>query len=288
MWRQFNKFIIRLDSKPGSWEKCIVLFVAHLIDQKRKSSTIKSYLSAIRSVLKTDGQTKLNEDLFLLTSLIKACKLKNDKVKTRLPISKGILKKLVHKTKLHFEGPQTTNQQPYLSLLYQTMFTVAYYGLFRVGEITKGTHPILAKDVQIAFNKKKLLFKLHTSKTHDKGSVSISSTDKTNESNNKSTTHDVAPCPYQLMRKYGKLRGPYKGPQDPFFVFKDGTPVTPDNFRACLKLILEEAGYDPKKFSGHSFRIGRSIDLFKLGLSVETIKKIGRWRSNAVFKYLKC
>ena len=34
---------------------------------------------------------QLHEDLFLITSLTKACKLVNDKVRTKLPVRKDLL-----------------------------------------------------------------------------------------------------------------------------------------------------------------------------------------------------
>ena len=37
----------------------------------------------------------------------------------------------------------------------------------------------------------------------------------------------------------------------------------------------------------HGICAGHACDLLDLGLSVEAIKKIGHWRSNAVYKYLK-
>ena len=46
----------------------------------------------------------------------------------------------------------------------------AYYGLFRIGELTFSEHAVRAKDVHVGTNKKKMLFVLHSSKTHDKGS----------------------------------------------------------------------------------------------------------------------
>ena len=58
--------------------------------KKAKSQTIKSYISAIRVTLKNEG-IKLNEDLFLMNSLMKACKLQNDYIRTRLPIWKPLL-----------------------------------------------------------------------------------------------------------------------------------------------------------------------------------------------------
>ena len=45
------------------------------------------------------------------------------------------------------------DNQPYLLVLYQTMLTMAYYEMFRVGEIATGTHPILAKHIHLAYNK---------------------------------------------------------------------------------------------------------------------------------------
>ena len=69
-------------------------------------------------------------------------------------------------------------------------------------------------------------------------------------------------------------------------MFSDGSPVRPHHMSNCLRQILAEIGQDCTKFNVHSFCTGRSNDLLNLGLSVETIKKLGRWHSNAVFRYL--
>ena len=81
-WRIFNKFFIRLDFKPNNWEERIVLFAAFLIDNKLKSAIVRTYLSAIRAVL-WENNVKLDEDMCLLSSLMRACKLKNDRVNTK-------------------------------------------------------------------------------------------------------------------------------------------------------------------------------------------------------------
>ena len=159
-----------------------------------------------------------------------------------------------------------------------------------MGELTSGSHPILAKDVKIGHNKNKVKCILHSSKTHSKGNypqtVKVCSYKTQKGNTNKPSIASF--CPYELLRKYAHLRGPIKRPQtEPFFVFLDGSPVRPFHMRNCLKLILKQLRYDEKLFSTHSFRIDRSGDLLKLGLSVETIKKLGRWKSNAVFRYLR-
>ena len=89
-WKQFNEFFIRLDRKPKSWEERIILFVGYLVEGSVKSSTIKSYISAIKSVLRADG-VELDEDIYLLTSLTRACRYKNDRIYTRLPIKRNFL-----------------------------------------------------------------------------------------------------------------------------------------------------------------------------------------------------
>ena len=90
IWREFNQFLIRLDRKPQYWEDRVALFCTYLVDKGRKSSTIRSYISAIKKVLKTDGYP-WNDGRVELTALTNACKLINDVVKTRLPINCKLL-----------------------------------------------------------------------------------------------------------------------------------------------------------------------------------------------------
>ena len=90
IWRQFNKFIINLDRKPDLWEDRVTLFVGYLVNKGMQSSTVKSYVSAIKKTLIMDGYI-WNDDLVLVRSLAKACKIVNDSVRTRLPIHIGLL-----------------------------------------------------------------------------------------------------------------------------------------------------------------------------------------------------
>ena len=123
--------------------------------------------------------------------------------------------------------------QPYLLVTYQALFSTAYFGLLRVGELTSGTHPILAKDVHIADNKDKILFVLRYSKTHDQTQhpqmVKISSRKLSRQSSANKKCLDSNYCPYRLSRNYIKIRGPYSthNLQEPFFVFSDHSPITP-------------------------------------------------------------
>ena len=175
--------------------------------------------------------------------------------------------------------------QLYLQKLYRAIFATAYYGMFRIGEITLSPHVIKAINVHIAQNKKKMLFLLRSSKTHGQNvkpqMVKVAASGKTNQLN--------GCCPFQILRDYLKVRKGFVTLEEQFFVLWDRSPVTPINFRTMLKKVISEAGFDNTYYSSHSFRGGRSVDLFNNGISINNIRKLGKWspRSTAVYSYLK-
>ena len=282
MWRHLNKFIINLDSKENLiWEEKTALFGAYLVDSGVQSSTLKSYFSAIKHVLKLDGYA-WDDNKVLLSALIRGCKLENDKVKTRLPIQKRLLELLLFEVKRMYNG--TGTQQPYLASLYQAIFALAYYGMLRVGELAQGAHTVKACNMHIGNNKDKILIVLYTSKTHGIESrpqkVKISAIPKKN-------SEKRFFCPFKTLTKYVRWRGNYQDESEQFFVFRDKSPVQPHHIRTVLRDLLDNIGLDNKLYDVHSFRIGRTSDLAKFGYNIETIKQMGRWRSNAVYRYIK-
>ena len=101
IWRQFNQFIIKLDKKPKTWEERVALYGAFLVQTGIQSSTLKSYVSAIKCILRSDNYDWC-DDRLSLTILTRACKLKNDRVRTRLPIQLGLLEILLHEMERYF------------------------------------------------------------------------------------------------------------------------------------------------------------------------------------------
>ena len=280
IWRQFNNFIIRLDRKPVSWEDGASLFGAHLVEVKKlQSQTVRSYISAIKGILVDDGYN-WDDNKVLLSTLTKACKLINDQVRTRLPIQKGLLEVILFEIQRDFRK----NNQHYLEILYKTIFCVAYYRMFRIGELTTGKHPVKARDVHVAKNKQKLLFVLYSSKTHNLGSrpqkIKITS-------NNSKKERKCFFCPFELTRQYLQLRGDYQDETEPFFIFRDQQPVTPQHCRKVLKSALLAVNLNPKLYSCHGMRAGHASDLILQKKSISFVKMAGRWRSNIVFKYIR-
>ena len=191
---------MRLDEKPQHWEDRIVLFAGHLTHKNRKSTTVKSYISAIKAVL-TNHDIEINEDQCLLGSLTRACRINRDKLTIRLPIQKQLLNTLLKKTHEYFMN----RGQVYLATLYKVLFATAYYGLFRIGELTESEHCVKVCDVQVATNKEKMLFILRSSKTHCRADLPQMITITKLQTNNKSTLNQIY-CPYKLLCNYSTSR----------------------------------------------------------------------------------
>ena len=253
------------------------MYAASLVEDGIQSSTLKSYISAIHAILKADNY-RWNDGCIELTTVTKACRIRNDRVYARLPISKGVLELILFELEHYF------SHQPYLETLYKALFALAYYGMMRVGELTLSNHTVLAQNLHIGKNKNKILIVLYTSKTHGLESppqeIKISGIQK----NAKIKRHF---CPFQLVRNFISLRGSYQTESEIFFVFRDGHSVKPSHARIVLSTMLSNLNLNAKLYSFHSFRIGRTNELFRHGVDIETIKKIGHWKSNAVYKYLR-
>ena len=82
-------------------------------------------------------------------------------------------------------------------------------------------------------------------------------------------------------------RGSYYGEDDQLFISSDGTPVRPHHVRTVLRMCIGRVGLNANLYDVHSLRIGCSSDLFHKGYTLEQIKLAGRWKSNAVYHYLK-
>ena len=254
-----------------------MLFLTYLVDRGVQSSTIRSYTSAIKHILVIDGYN-WDDKQVMLTTITKSCRLINDAIYICLPIKSRLLDALLFELECHFAI------QPYLEKMYKAVFSISYYGLMRISEVAAGAHPVRARDVHVGMNKDKILLLLHTSKTHGKESHP-----------QKIKIHSVYPdlvkkklfCPFQLMHDFISIRGIYEEDTEPFFILPDRSPLKRDQFRDMLKLQLARLDLDPTLYNCYSFHIGRIVDMASFGYSFSALKKAGRWKSSAIFKYLK-
>ena len=260
IWRHLNKFIINLDYREHlSWEERTALFEAHLIEGGVQSSTLKSYFSAIKYILKLDSY-HWDEDKAVLSSLVKSCKLENDRVRIRLPIQRGLLEMLL------FELERVYSDQPYLESMFKAMFCLAYYGMLRVGELTASQHTLKACNVHLS-NKNKIMLVLYTAKTHglESGPQKI----KITVGSSSSKLHF---CPIRVVTHYMNIRGSYLDTKEEFFVYSERSPIQPQQLRNTLRSTLNKLNLNGDLYDVHSFRGGQTADLAKLGYSIDQIK----------------
>ena len=212
VWKLFNKFFIQLDVKPRNWEDRLTLFVGYLVETQKKSTTVRSYVSAIKAILLEAGK-EIKEDKFLISAMTKACCLRNDKIHHKFPIKRNLLHAM------YDQLPNVFPDQMYLVVLYRAMFLMAYYVLLQICEITdtKSGHALKAVDVHIGRNKNKILLILHSSKTHTKGSkpqlIKIEDSSCGTEGRNGKY------CPFLALREYIRLRRSVRNEDEQFFVY---------------------------------------------------------------------
>jgi hypothetical protein len=91
-------------------------------------------------------------------------------------------------------------------------------------------------------------------------------------------------CPVLAIKKYLSYRTAPR--QGPFFVHANGSAVSRGTFNNRLKDSLMYSGDNTVHMSSHSFRIGGATHLAQRGFSDDEIKRLGRWKSNALVSYI--
>ena len=66
-----------------------------------------------------------------------------------------------------------------------------------------------------------------------------------------------------------------------------GEPLTRYQFNAMLRRALNFAHVHDDHISSHSFRIGAASTAAQSSVSIDDIRAMGRWRSNAVLRYIR-
>jgi len=72
----------------------------------------------------------------------------------------------------------------------------------------------------------------------------------------------------------------------PLFRLRNGRPLRRSRVQELLGLAGAAVGIPPNKLGSHSLRIGGATALYRHCQDVETVKRFGRWASNAVHAYL--
>ena len=257
---------ITLDSLPLK-AYTILLLLSFLHWKGLAPSTITTYLSAIGYMHKALNVVNPTTN-FLVQKVLSSINKIHGSSDSRLPITRFILHRVI-------DSVSIVVSNLYNSKLLKSMFLIAFYGLFRVGEITvqkSGEISLYLDQIQI--------FK-------DRFILTISKF----KNNRMNRPFDIIIhkqggeyCPYISLIDYLSCRGFSQGP---VFRFIDGAPVSRSYFTTKLRNCISFCGLDPKRFKSHSFRIGSASHLTSLGKSDLQIKLLGRWNSDSFLRYIR-
>ena len=96
-------------------------------------------------------------------------------------------------------------------------------------------------------------------------------------------------CPVQALEKYRKVApARFKGGEAwaPLFRWADGSMLKRLEVQEILQRAARAEGLPADRFLSHSLRIGGASALFQVSADVELVKRMGRWSSAAVQRYL--
>lgn len=244
-------------------------FISFCFQQGYSPATVTTYMSAVRYIHKLRDLPDPSQS-FLIRKILEGFKrLKSTNI--RAPITKKILMKLV------LALPQGCYNE-YESILFKAMFSLAYFGLFRVGELAATNYYQAGYALQLSdltFTHEKLVVGIRFSKTNQTGKPVFLNIKKVDDKNI---------CPLVNMQQFLRLRSSRPGN---LFIHANELPVTRYQFGAILIKAIAQVGLSSSYYKSHSFRIGRATDLAVAGVSCDEIKASGRWQSSCFNTYVR-
>lgn len=242
---------------------------AQYLSRSYKPSTIRTYFSALSYKYKMQNVWDPTTAFLVKQALLGIWNL-NPSVDSRLPITLPILSRLI-KSVTH--ATSTT----YQGFLFETMFIVAFFGLFRIGELahTPAGHAIQRNDVIDDQQQQQIIIHMSSFKHSKRGQIHKVILQH----------HHPGPCPVHALLAYISMRPSSSHTQ--LFLHANGSPVSYKDFCTVLNSCCTNLGLPQHKIQSHSFRIGGATYFSSLGYSDSQIRSLGRWNSNAFKKYIR-
>ncbi|XP_070550754.1 uncharacterized protein [Ptychodera flava] len=208
-------------------------------------------------------------------------RLQGPSSRPRLPITFDILRQLCSLLRSTVYGP-------YLDLLLESAFVLAFFGFLRCSEFTCS-----GRSFNPAYNLcvRDLNVQTDTQGYPDALSVNIKAS-KTDQMRRgfklrlfatKSTI-----CPVTTIHRFLRVRRQMcSSPQEPLFILPERVPLNRETFTALLRSLLSRLGFQPHLYAGHSFRIGAATTAAHAHLPDHLIQTLGRWSSDCYRTYIR-
>ena len=244
----------------------LVCFIANCYNKGCAASTIATYVAGLSFHQKIRGGSD-PLDSFLIKKLLQGCKRTRRSIDSRAPVTSELLEKILN-------AVQSICYSDYETVMFKAAFALAFYGLMRISELvyTNGqSNALTLCDVKI--EQKALLVTIQSSKSNSKPVTLQPYTKSLPQS-----------CPEALIKNYLDMRPAKPGV---LLVHMNELGLTRYQFSSVLNKIVAFLGLPTANFKTHSFRIGRATQLAIQGVSDESMKLMGRWRSEAYKGYVR-
>ena len=262
---RYSEFVTSIDPKAVVWpagQVFVRIFLVFMFFRNSMSAaSLPGYLTHLKSgqlarQMEWLGAPQLRAVNLTVRALQKMSVHKE--VRRKAPMTLAKLRKL--EKYLNYES-QSDRQ-------FASLSRMCHNGLLRSGEGIK----ILFKHLSWSTDRKRLRLIVHGSKCNKKGAPEVID------------MVDWGPgSAVAYLRNYFNDFDLWESAGDNFVFDLFDKPA----FIARIKRLVRMAGIDGD-FAGHSFRSGGACDLYAANVPIESIMKMGRWRSNAALLYLRC
>ena len=251
-------------------------FVAYLSLRGLAPATVASYVSGVAYFHKIRSWPDPTKD-FVVSKLLAGCRRSGHSCDGRWPLTVPVLTHIVQIL------PDVCLSQ-FEAQLFRAVMLCAFFGFMRIGEFAAisryRTQRSLLLDTDVHFQAlgqpdASVLLTFRHTKTNQVGPPQVVRLVQ---------CEDMRVCPVRALIAFAQVRPNLPGS---FFCHFDGQALTQYQFNATFRKALSFVGLERSSFRAHSFRIGAASCAAARGVSLDDIKTMGRWTSEAARSYIR-
>ncbi|KAJ7414493.1 putative tyrosine recombinase [Willisornis vidua] len=230
------------------------------VQSNYSSSKTFMYLAALSYLSQLTGNSDPLEDPItrcMVTGLKRRAGILRDKY---LPITIEMLRSLLG-------ALESVCRTHYECLLFRALFTVAFFGALRIGEMVAKHRNVLQPELlylsDVQLTERKVVLLLHSSSVgQERHIISLA------------LSGEPWVCPVLALRSYLTVRSRLEGP---LFMHLDNRTVTKREFLTVLRCALGLLGLCWEQYGVHSFWVGTAVTAARYGFPREDVTRLARW-----------
>jgi hypothetical protein len=268
----------KISAWPASYSSVSGFVCTHVEKNKGSTKSVGNILSALRTYARTNSKSWMSDsEAYQLQRVVKQLQFGDRGVgRAKLPATLQVIAKVISHLDLEEEEDRA----------FQLTMLLMHNGLLRGGELFSG---LKVQDFSWDFRNREVSLSLARSKINRSGPPEIIVYKDYPGLSAYKVLHNWMtefhlwnfPNKYVLPRITAKPKSKLE------VECNFDQPMSRPRWRRALARFFTKAGYSSNQYSGHSFRAGGATDLFSLGVPYPTIKKMGRWKSDAALQYYR-